>query len=114
MRHLKKFNENTKPVITFEEAKEWIKQNYSEYRVIEMFDEEVSGGNWIDRDQMEEEEYESEYDYYTDYGRGEAESAVMDQIISELKSQFQLEFDVIGNDTDIYDFLTDTYDTLNK
>lgn len=116
MKHLKRFNENegTKPTISFEEAKQWILQNYEEDKVISMFDEEVDGGNWIDTEQMEEEGYESNYDYYTDYGHGEAESAVMEEIIKHLKSQFELGFDTVGDDTDIYDFLTDTYDVLNK
>ena len=85
---IKNFNENLKQSISFEEAKEWIKQNYNSNRVIEMFDEEVSSGDWIDREQMEEEGYDSEYDYYTDYGHGEAEDAVMNKIIDGLKSEF--------------------------
>jgi hypothetical protein len=105
--------ENTLPQISFEDAKNWIDSNYSDTKVMEMFDEEVSSGNWIDREQMEEEEYESEYDYYVDYGRGEAESAVIDQIISDMKSNFNLDFDVLGNDTDIYDYLKGKYDVLS-
>jgi len=111
---IKNFNENLKQSISFEEAKEWIKQNYNSNRVIEMFDEEVSSGDWIDREQMEEEGYDSEYDYYTDYGHGEAEDAVMNKIIDGLKSEFEIEFDVIGNKTNIYDFLKDEYDCLYK
>lgn len=116
MKHLKKFNESevTKPVITFEEAKQWILQNYEEDKVIEMFDDEVDGGNWIDTDQMEEEGYESNYDYYNNYGHGEAEDAIKEQIIKHLKSQFELGFNLIADDTDIYDFLNDTYDVLNN
>ena len=42
-KRLKTFNENLKQSISFEKLK-WIKQNYNSDRVIEMFDEEVSGG----------------------------------------------------------------------
>ncbi len=109
---VKSFNENSKHPISFEEAKEWIKQNYSSERVSQMFDEEVSSGNWIDKDQMEEEGYDSEYDYYIDYGHGEAEDAVMTEIVDTLKSEFEIEFDEIGSKTNIYDFLKDEYDCL--
>ena len=93
MKHIKKFNEDVNRKLTFEEAQEWIKSNYPEEKITDMFDEEVSSGNWTDREQMEEEGYDSEYDYYIDYGRGEAESAVIDQIIVDLKSKNELDFD---------------------
>lgn len=109
MKHLKKFNENNKEKISFEEAKNWIKDNYSEERVTGMLDEEISSGNWVDTEQMEEEGYESEYDYYVDYGRGEAEDAVMDQITSDLKDKFELAFDPHEDETNIYDFLADEF-----
>lgn len=109
MKHLKKFNESEMISISFEEAKNWIKDNYTDANVDELFDEEVSSGDWIDKEQMEEEGYESEYDYYIDYGRGEAEDAVMSKIINELKSNFKLDFD----ESLIYDFLKDTYDVLS-
>lgn len=99
MKYLKLFeNYNNEPLsnnISFEEAKSWIKENYSEDAVTEMFDEEVAGGNWIDSDQMEEEGYESEHDYYTDYGNGEAENAVINVIFNDLKSKFTLDFDIL-------------------
>lgn len=114
MKHLKKFNENesSRPKISFEEAKKWIQENYDEDKVIEMFDEEVASGNWIDREQMEEEEYDNEHDYYTDYGRGEAESAVVDVIFKDLESKFDLDFSTIDDDTDLYQFMKEEYSCL--
>jgi hypothetical protein len=109
MKHIRKFNENNKEKISFEEAKQWIKDKYSELKVAEMLDEEISSGNWVDKDQMEEEGYDSEYDYYVDYGRGEAESEVMDQIVSELRNNFELSFDPHSDDNNIYDFLSDEF-----
>lgn len=58
-----------------------IQKDFSDTDICESFDEEIM--NWIDRDQMEDEEYESEYDYYTDYGRGEAESVVFEEILKK-------------------------------
>lgn len=112
MKHIKRFNENQLNTISFEDAKKWILDNYSEDRVNELFDDEVASGDWIDREQMEEEDYESEHDYYTDYGRGEAEYAIMNSIIKDLESNFKLGFDTTGNDTDIYDFMKDEFPCL--
>ncbi len=105
---------DNKPSISFEDAKSWIKENYSEDKVIEMFDDEVAGGDWIDTEQMEEEGYESEHDYYTDYGNGEAESAVIDVIFNDLKSKFSLDFDMYSDDTDLHDFMKEEYMCLWK
>jgi hypothetical protein len=109
MKHIRKFNESEKPTIGYEEALKWIKDNFSKEKVTEMYDEEINSGNWIDRDQMKEEGYESEYDYYIDYGRGEAEDAVIDQIIAELRDNFKPDFDVHENLTTD---LKDEYDCL--
>jgi hypothetical protein len=110
MKHLKRFNENQKPSISFEDAKSWIKDNYSEDRVIDIFDEEIM--NWVDREQMEEEGIESEYDWYIDYGRGEAEQEVIDSILNDLQKNYELEFDLFSDDTDLFQFLKDEYNCL--
>lgn len=114
MRHLRRFNENESSLsrISFEEAKEWIKKNYNEDKVIEMFDEEVVSGNWIDRDQMEDEGFDSEHDYYADYGHGEAESAVIDIIFKDLESKFYLDFNLLDDETDLYQFMRNEYSCL--
>jgi hypothetical protein len=98
-----------KKILTFEEAKEWLKKNYSDEKVCEMFDEEVSSGNWIDAQQYEEENYGSEHDYYIDYGRGEAESAVMNMIFDNLKLEYELDFDLYSDDTDLFQFIKEEY-----
>jgi hypothetical protein len=73
--------------------------------IVELFDEEIMSGNWIDSDQIEDEEYESEYDYYTDYGRGEAESAVFDDILKK----YDLDYDdfVDGEFEELQSLLSD-------
>jgi len=98
--------------ISFEQAKQWIKDNYSENRIDEMFDTEVSSGNWIDDTQYEEEGYECENDYYTDYGRGEAENAVIVEVFNDLKSVYEVDFDMYKEETDLYKFMCQEYDTL--
>lgn len=68
---------------TEQELREWV-INIGENKVAEMFDEEVCGGNWIDDDW--EENAETEFDWYIEYGNGEAESAVIDTIIKDAQS----------------------------
>lgn len=95
-------------------AIEWIKSNYDESRVIDMFDDEVVSGNWIDRDQMDEEGYESEHDYYTDFGRGEAENAVIEQIIDDFKQNNNINTIGFNDEVALYQEMKDTYDVLRS
>jgi hypothetical protein len=114
---IKRFNESAEEgdmslrTIDFEEAKRWIVDNYEDSRVVEMLDDEIL--EWVDREGMEEEGYESEYDWYIDYGRGEAESAVTEDIVGELKRNFELTFDPISGDTNLYEFLRQAYQCLD-
>lgn len=116
MKYLKKFNEQNihavREWLSFEEAKEKIRKLYSEDRVIEMYDDEIISGNWIDFEQMEDEGYDTEYEYYQDFGKGEAEDAVMNFIISDIKTQYQLSFDEYDDDTSLVEFLKNEYDCL--
>jgi len=57
------FNENEKVKVTASEIFEKIKKNFSDMDICGLF--------------------ESEYDYYTDFGRGEAESAVFEEILKK-------------------------------
>ncbi len=97
--------------ISFEGAKAWILENYDEEKVIEMKDEKIH--EYVDIEQMEHEGYESEYDYYVDYGRGEAESDVIRGILTHLKSRFNLTFDEYDEETNLYQFLKDVFEPLN-
>ena len=109
MKYIKKYNENVENIkISFEDAKKLIIDNYSD-RVNQMIDDEINNGNWIDTQQMEDEGYESEYDYYIDYGNGEAEDAVMNEIVNDLKSNFELDFDELNDNTNLYDFIKDEF-----
>ena len=54
-----------------------VKEEFLEDRVIEMFDNEVL--EWVDEDW--EDNYDSEYDWYTDHNNGEAQDAVINVIL---------------------------------
>jgi len=114
MKHIKKFNENSKEKISFEDAKKWLVDNYDDDKVTQMLDEEINSGDWIDREQMEDEGFDSEYDYYQEFNNGEAESAVIDSILNDIKSKFEFDFNELGDGTDIYDFLRDEHYCLQK
>ena len=92
MRHVRRFNEAAGlGPIGLEEAIEWVRRNYDSGRVAGMFDEELR--KWVDREAMESEGYDSEYDWYIDYGRGDAEAAVVDAIVAALRAERPLGFD---------------------
>ncbi len=56
-----------------------IEKAYSEEDITTNLDEEIL--NWIDHDSMQEDGYENEYEWYSDYGRGEAETVVIKELI---------------------------------
>ena len=100
--------------ITFEQAKDWIRENYTDTKICEMFDNEVYSGDWIDREQFEQEEYEDEYEYYIDYGHGEAENVVINEVFADLNSKKELDFDMYDSDTNLYRFMCEEYDCLSN
>lgn len=55
-----------------------VRAEYSSERVAEMLDEEIL--NWVDSE-WEAEGYDSEYDWYSDYGNGEAEDVIILEIM---------------------------------
>jgi len=59
-----------------------IRDRFDESEVMGMYDEELTGGGWLDEGW--EDEFESEIDAYQEQGRGEAEDAVIDQIIQSV------------------------------
>lgn len=99
-----------KSPVSFEEAKAWILENYDEDRVIEILDD--IRHEYVDLEQMEEEGYENEYDYYMDYGTGEAETHVVEDIVADLERNHHLQFDKLDEDTNIYEFLRNIFDCL--
>jgi hypothetical protein len=98
--------------ISFEQAKEWLRLNYPDERICEMFDEEVSSGNWIDAAQYEEEGYDSEHDYYIDFGHGEAEAVIITEVFKDLESLYELDFNRYVDETDLYQFMREEYSCL--
>lgn len=53
---------------------------YPEDLVISLYDEEVL--SWVDEDW--DEEFDNEHDWYTDFGRGEAEAEIIKNIIADV------------------------------
>lgn len=58
----------------------YLKQTFPEDKITELIDDEITSGNWVDSDWDEDGEYESEYDWYQEFGNGEAEDAVKNTI----------------------------------
>ena len=50
--------------------------------------------DYVDEDWKEYGEYESEYDWYSDFGRNEAEDQVINDIIREYENDNKVSFDI--------------------
>lgn len=83
-----------------------VREEYPESKVKEMIDEEIIGGCWVDSDW--EEEYESEFDWYCEFGHGEAEDVVLSDIISWYQIKYgKLETD---DEVELDNSIRDEYD----
>lgn len=87
-----------------------ILDKFSEDKVVEMFDDEIFSGHWLDEDW--EDDYEDEYDAYLSTGRGSAE----DEVIKSMIDWYQSEYGKIDNNDMIDDvilLIKDEYEILN-
>lgn len=84
MKYLRKYNENNESDFDLDFAMSKIKEEYSEEKVAEMFDEELL--EWTDPDW--EEDYESEYDWYIDHNNGEAQDVVIEHVINWYRKEY--------------------------
>jgi len=67
----------------------WINANYNEMKVARMLDDEIQ--NWLDDDWEEDGEFEDEFEWYNEYGGGEAEDAIVEEIISNAKRALKIQ-----------------------
>jgi hypothetical protein len=68
--------------------KDYITKKYKEIDIARLLDDEVL--NWIDSD-WEEEGFDDEHEWYNEYGRGEAEDVVMEELTNEAKKATKLD-----------------------
>lgn len=75
-----------------QEVVEYLQLKYSETDIDELIDAEITSGNWVDSEDLEENggDYADEYEAYQELGRGEAEDAVRDQIELEVLKHFNI------------------------
>ena len=100
MKHLKRINEDFehKPMLNdmrfVTDKQEIIKTCYDHviknFDLPEMFDEEIL--EWVDDDW--EEEYESEYDHYMDFGHGEAEDVIRETIVNSCETDLGIKLNL--------------------
>lgn len=86
MKWMKKYNES-KSEFDLNFAMSKIKEEFSEDRVMEMYDEEIL--EWVDPDW--EDDYESAYDWYIDHNNGEAQDVVIGSMINWFKGEYNKE-----------------------
>jgi len=89
-----------------------IEGNFPEDVVAERFDEEIFSGNWIDS--YWKDDYESEYEWYVEHGRGEAESAVIGGLIDWWKEKYGFEKELDKYNIKIYEGIREIYYILSS
>jgi hypothetical protein len=98
--------------ITLETVRKWIDEKFSEDDVISRLDEEIM--NWVADDW--EDECDSEYDWYMDYGRGEAEDVIRQEIYEDVLKEFGFTIEgyaeMLGED--VWDTVNEVHDCLNR
>ena len=109
MRYLKKYNESDSTEFDIEFAITKIKDKFTEEQVIDMFDNEVL--EWVDDDWADE--YDSEYDWYIDHNRGEAQDVIIDQLVDWYDKEFGNNSLTQDNKSDLIDRIKEDYDALN-
>lgn len=97
-----------------EKILEFLRKNYSEDRVSEMIDEEIYSGNWLDEGWQDD--FDDEYDAYQECGRGEAEGAVRNDIVSDVEKSLSITSDKCFEETGahICEIIESEFEILDK
>jgi len=90
-----------------EQIVKYIKENFSEEKVLNDLDQEIL--QWLDEDWNDE--FESEYDWYGEYGNGEAEDVVRNDIINNILTKSEL---IIDKEIDLYEIVNEIFSILDK
>lgn len=92
---------------------QYLQKEYDDDKIEELIDSEIINGNWAD--DYEEDGYESENDWYQDFGRGEAETTVRDQIELEILAEFEITIQEYKIETgeDLYETIQNLFDKLD-
>lgn len=75
-------------MITKVEIISYLNEKYDSESITQLIDDEICSGNWVSEEDIEENDCEDEFDWYEQFGRGEAEDAVRKQIDEEILSHF--------------------------
>lgn len=103
---------NSGEKLTKELVVAYINSGWTRSKVEDLLVDEIASGNWLDEDW--EDEYDSEEDWYRDYGRGEAEDAIRIQIDEDVKKHFEVTYEeyeeIIGEC--LWDTVVEIFDNL--
>jgi hypothetical protein len=92
---LDKIDEVTEVTISGDEVKQYAKEIMKKYRctkILGMLDDRII--DYVDPDWEEDGEYDSEYDWYQDFGRGEAELDIIEELVRQLEKKKRVKFNI--------------------
>ena len=95
------------PPANKEQVIAYIEDNFKEESVCNDLDQEIL--QWLDEDWNDE--FESEYDWYGEYGNGEAEDVVRKYIVNSILTKSGL---IIDTDVDLNEVVNEIFPILDK
>lgn len=99
-----------------EEAINYLKAKYSDTDIDDLIDQEIISGNWVSQDDIDEDDdVEDEHDWYEQYGRGEAESAVRTELEQEVLAELGITAEVYKDQAgeDLYETIQTLFPKLD-
>ena len=68
------------------EIRQYIKEIFTENQVLQRIEDEIASGDWLN--DYWEDEADDEFEWYRNYGRGEIETQIIDEIIDKVAKRF--------------------------
>jgi len=90
-----KIDEATKVKLSDDEIKSYAKEIMKKYncrKLTGMIDERIY--DYVDPDWEDDGDYEGEHDWYIDFGRGEAESDIIEEVVRYFEKKKRVKFDI--------------------
>lgn len=104
---LDKIDEATKVTLSDKEVEQYAKEIMKKFRcskILDMIDDQIH--DYVDNDWEDDGDYDSEYDWYSDYGRGEAESDIAQQLVEWIQKKKRVKLH-IDSFIALMDFIAD-------
>jgi len=90
----------------------YLNDNWNENDLTSQLDNEIM--NWVEDDWKEN--HDSEYDWYVDFGNGEAEDVIRQEIYEEVLKEFDISLNEYSEiiEEEVWDTINEVFEMLDK